>query len=178
VCARGKQPASCQGQAQHSDHTWMNKLGESFPDFCVHAGCRYYYLDPTVNKGWDVAALSDAVSDYQGSCGRCYEIGCAPMHLKVRFAQLRICQVQKCCAASVRHPAYMTCQMNAELLAVVASPLPAPAASCHHQLGLQPRKRAGSGQCSSLLHAACRMGMGLGSTVPTCAMTLPRLSSS
>lgn len=48
------------------------------------AGCRYSYLDPTVNKGWDVAALSDVAGDYQGSCGRCYEIGCAPMHLKVR----------------------------------------------------------------------------------------------
>lgn len=46
------------------------------------AGCNYKYLDPTVNKGWDVAALPDAVHDYKGSCGRCYEIGCAPMHLK------------------------------------------------------------------------------------------------
>lgn len=47
------------------------------------AGCKYGYLDPTVNKGFDVAALADAVGDYTGSCGRCYEIGCAPMHLKV-----------------------------------------------------------------------------------------------
>lgn len=91
LCARGKQPASCQGQARHSDQTWMTNLTISF---CVHAGCRYNYLDPTVNKGWDVAALPDAVSDYQGPFRRCYEIGCAPMHLKVRLAQLGMSQVQ------------------------------------------------------------------------------------
>lgn len=26
-------------------------------------------LDPAVSTGWDVAALTDAVSEYQGSCG-------------------------------------------------------------------------------------------------------------
>jgi hypothetical protein len=41
----------------------------------LHAGCGYKYLDPSVNKGWDVGALADAVGDYEGSCGRCYEIG-------------------------------------------------------------------------------------------------------
>lgn len=91
--------------------------------FCVHAGCRYNYLDPTVNKGWDVAALPDAVSDYQGSCGRCYEIGCAPMHLKVRLAQLGMSQalvvnvqynieynsVRRTCATSSMHALPVGC---------------------------------------------------------------------
>jgi hypothetical protein len=36
----------------------------------IHYGsCGYYYLDPTRNKGWDVAALPDAVGDFSGSCG-------------------------------------------------------------------------------------------------------------
>eukprot|EP00775_Hariotina_reticulata_P005109 gene5109-5349_t len=59
-----------------------SNYGGAGDPWTIHAGsCSYQYLDPSVNKGWDVAALADAVSDYAGSCGRCYEVGCQPMHL-------------------------------------------------------------------------------------------------
>ncbi len=32
--------------------------------------CEYYYLDPNVGTGWDVAAPADANFDFGGSCGR------------------------------------------------------------------------------------------------------------
>lgn len=30
----------------------------------------------------DVAALADSASDFSGSCGRCYEVACAPAVIK------------------------------------------------------------------------------------------------
>ncbi|KAF8069379.1 EXPA2 [Scenedesmus sp. PABB004] len=62
--------------------------GAAGDPWSIHVGsCGYYYLDPTVNKGWDVAAITDAAPDYKGSCGRCYEIACAPMHLTDGYGQ-------------------------------------------------------------------------------------------
>ncbi|KAL6761931.1 RlpA-like double-psi beta-barrel-protein domain-containing protein-containing protein [Haematococcus lacustris] len=45
----------------------------------IHQGsCQYYYLDPNVNTGWDIAAPGDQNWDWDGgSCGRCYEVACA-----------------------------------------------------------------------------------------------------
>jgi hypothetical protein len=40
--------------------------------------CQFYYLDPTVGTGWDVAAISDSAGEFAGSCGRCYEVACSP----------------------------------------------------------------------------------------------------
>jgi hypothetical protein len=46
----------------------------------IHRGsCGYGYLDPSVETGWDVAAMSDKAADFEGSCGRCKEVRCTPM---------------------------------------------------------------------------------------------------
>lgn len=46
------------------------------------AACRFGTIDPSKGLGLQVAAISDANPTYGGSCGRCYEIKCAPMIFK------------------------------------------------------------------------------------------------
>ncbi|KAI8474618.1 MAG: RlpA-like double-psi beta-barrel-protein domain-containing protein-containing protein [Monoraphidium minutum] len=49
----------------------------------IHTGsCGYGQLAEDVGTGWDVAALTDAVSDYKGSCGKCKEVKCKPIGFK------------------------------------------------------------------------------------------------
>lgn len=48
--------------------------------FSIHRGsCQFGHLDRNTGTGWDIAAMPDAHYEYQGSCGKCYEIGCEPM---------------------------------------------------------------------------------------------------
>ncbi|GMH45816.1 hypothetical protein BSKO_13779 [Bryopsis sp. KO-2023] len=48
--------------------------------FSIHHGsCQFGKLDPHVGTGWDIAAIPDAHPDYQGSCGKCYELACEGM---------------------------------------------------------------------------------------------------
>ncbi|GBF98268.1 hypothetical protein Rsub_10931 [Raphidocelis subcapitata] len=47
--------------------------------FSIHEGsCEFGQVDPTVGTGWDIAALSDMDPEFEGSCGRCYEVACVP----------------------------------------------------------------------------------------------------
>jgi len=45
-------------------------------------GCTWRVSQTRVSALLCSAALADAVPEYKDSCGRCYEIACAPMHLK------------------------------------------------------------------------------------------------
>ena len=42
----------------------------------IAGNCGYGALDPTRGTGLDIAALSDAMSEFQGSCGKCFEVQC------------------------------------------------------------------------------------------------------
>ncbi|GFR49513.1 hypothetical protein Agub_g11554 [Astrephomene gubernaculifera] len=43
----------------------------------IHNGsCNYQYIYPDEPLGWDVAALTDVISEYPDSCGLCYEVAC------------------------------------------------------------------------------------------------------
>ncbi|PSC67673.1 U6 snRNA phosphodiesterase [Micractinium conductrix] len=45
----------------------------------IHKGsCGFGYQYKNVGTGWDAAAVSDASPEFAGSCGRCYEVRCAP----------------------------------------------------------------------------------------------------
>ncbi|KAI8467129.1 MAG: WD40-repeat-containing domain protein [Monoraphidium minutum] len=62
--------------------------GGDHDPWSIHVGsCEYYYLDKTVGTGWDIAAISDVASDFQGSCGRCYEIACDPQWVKDGYGE-------------------------------------------------------------------------------------------
>ena len=50
--------------------------------------CGFKYQRPDVYPGVDVAALSDAhPSEYLNSCGRCYEVKCAPLEVTDGYGQ-------------------------------------------------------------------------------------------
>lgn len=52
----------------------------------IHEGsCGFGYIWPDEPLGWDVAALPDAHYEYDGSCGRCYEVSCDPMVFKDNY---------------------------------------------------------------------------------------------
>jgi hypothetical protein len=72
-----------------------------------HGSCGFKYLEPTSNKGWDVAALTDSVGDYKGSCGRCYE---------VRWAHARTCPTHQQHSASNATPLPLCCRFNTDWL--------------------------------------------------------------
>lgn len=40
--------------------------------------CGYGYLDPHAGTGWDIAAISDKMAGFDGSCGKCFEVRCRP----------------------------------------------------------------------------------------------------
>eukprot|EP00775_Hariotina_reticulata_P001975 gene1975-2298_t len=57
---------------------WRSGRGTHYGSdaWSIHRGsCGYGYLDPSVETGWDVAAMSDKSADFTGSCGTniCYD---------------------------------------------------------------------------------------------------------
>eukprot|EP01025_Chloroclados_australasicus_P040130 TRINITY_DN417_c1_g1_i2.p1 TRINITY_DN417_c1_g1~~TRINITY_DN417_c1_g1_i2.p1 ORF type:complete len:417 (-),score=44.25 TRINITY_DN417_c1_g1_i2:1251-2501(-) len=54
----------------------------------IHGGsCGYGYLCPEEGTGWDVAALPDVHPAYAASCGRCYEVRCAPVDFSDNYGE-------------------------------------------------------------------------------------------
>eukprot|EP01025_Chloroclados_australasicus_P055392 TRINITY_DN66_c1_g1_i2.p1 TRINITY_DN66_c1_g1~~TRINITY_DN66_c1_g1_i2.p1 ORF type:complete len:413 (+),score=49.36 TRINITY_DN66_c1_g1_i2:196-1434(+) len=54
----------------------------------IHQGsCGYSYLCPEEGTGWDITALPDTHPAYAGSCGRCYEVKCAPVDFSDNYGE-------------------------------------------------------------------------------------------
>ncbi|GLC67580.1 atexp4 [Pleodorina starrii] len=49
--------------------------------------CGYGYLDQDHATGWDIAAMSDQNWDFEGSCGRCFEVRCDPTWISDNYGE-------------------------------------------------------------------------------------------
>jgi hypothetical protein len=64
-----------------------NYGGPSDPWSIMDGSCQYGFLDPKASTGWDVAAVSDTISDFKNSCGTCYEVKCDGYQFKDNYGQ-------------------------------------------------------------------------------------------